>query len=141
MQHFAALFTALDQTIKTNAKVAALASYFQVAAEDDKLWTIALLSGRRPKRTLPVSKLREWAAEVAGIPQWLFEDSYPIVGDLAETIALILPEPSSRSMKSLTGWIEDIKALGREEEHIRKKEILAAWDALNRTERFVFNKL
>ena len=141
MQQFAALFTALDQTTKTNAKVAALADYFRVAPENDKLWTIALLSGRRPKRTLTVSKLREWAAETAGIPQWLFEESYPIVGDLAETIALILPEPLSRSTKSLTGWIEDIKSLGGVEEHIRKERILDAWDRLERSERFVFNKL
>lgn len=141
MQHFAALFTALDQTTKTNAKVAALADYFQKASEDDRLWTIALLSGRRPKRTLTVSKLREWAAEVAGIPLWLFEESYPIVGDLAETIALILPEPTTRSSRSLSAWISDIKALGIEEEAVRKDRILDAWDSLESTERFVFNKL
>ena len=141
MQQFAALFTALDQTTKTNAKVAALAGYFQEASEDDKLWTIALLSGRRPKRTLTVSKLREWAAEVAGIPVWLFEESYPVVGDLAETIALVLPEPKSRSNKSLTGWITDIKSLAGEDDVRRKEEILKAWDGLDRAERFVFNKL
>jgi DNA ligase-1 len=141
MQQFATLFKALDQTTKTNAKVAALAGYFQEAPEDDKLWTIALLSGRRPKRTLAVSKLREWAAEVAGVPLWLFEESYPIVGDLAETIALILPEPKARSTKSLSGWIADIKVLGAEDEALRKERILEAWDALERSERFVFNKL
>ena len=141
MQQFATLFKALDQTTKTNAKVAALARYFKEAPEDDRLWTIALLSGRRPKRTLAVSKLREWAAEVAGVPLWLFEESYPIVGDLAETIALILPEPKARSTNSLSDWIEDIKALGAEGEAVRKARILEAWDALERSERFVFNKL
>ena len=141
MQQFATLFKALDQTTKTNAKVAALADYFNEASEDDKLWTIALLSGRRPKRTLTVSKLREWAAEVAGVPLWLFEESYPIVGDLAETIALILPEPEARSTKTLSGWIADIKALGTEDEAVRKERILQAWDGLERSERFVFNKL
>ncbi|NNE89817.1 MAG: ATP-dependent DNA ligase [Silicimonas sp.] len=141
MKHFAALFTALDQTTKTNAKVAALATYFEAAPEDDRLWTIALLSGRRPKRTITVSKLREWAAERADIPLWLFEESYPIVGDLAETIALVLPEPSNRLERSLTGWIAAIKALSTEDEETRKMRILDAWDGLGRRERFVFNKL
>ena len=141
MQQFAALFTALDQTTKTNAKVAALAAYFQAAPEDDRLWTIALLSGRRPKRTITVSKLREWAADVAGIPQWLFEESYPIVGDLAETIALILPEPTTRSDQSLSGWINDIKSLASRDEDLQREFILKAWDGLDRRERLVFNKL
>ena len=90
MNRFAALFTALDQTTGTNAKVDALAAYFAEASEADRLWTIALLSGRRPKRSVTVTRLREWAAERAGIPLWLFEESYPIVGDLAETIARLL---------------------------------------------------
>ncbi|MEL7178010.1 MAG: ATP-dependent DNA ligase, partial [Pseudomonadota bacterium] len=92
MKDFARLFTAIDQTTKTNTKVAALTTYFETATEDDRLWTIALFSGRRPKRTVTTTLLRGWAAEAAGIPLWLFEESYPIVGDLAETIALVLPE-------------------------------------------------
>ncbi|MEM8582590.1 MAG: ATP-dependent DNA ligase, partial [Pseudomonadota bacterium] len=70
MRRFASLFTALDQTTKTNRKVAALAAYFEDAPEDDKLWTIALLSGRRPKRAVNTTRLREWGAEAAGIPLW-----------------------------------------------------------------------
>ena len=62
MKHFAALFTALDQTTKTNEKVAALAQYFEEAPEADRLWTIALLSGRRPKRTVTTTRLRECSA-------------------------------------------------------------------------------
>ena len=141
MRRFADLFKRLDQTTKTNAKVAALAEYFGEASESDKLWTIALLSGRRPKRTVNATRLREWAAEHAGIPLWLFEESYPIVGDLAETIALILPEPNKGSNKGLTEWINEIRALGPLEEPARKEGILAAWDQLETTERFVFNKL
>ncbi|MEO1789770.1 MAG: ATP-dependent DNA ligase, partial [Pseudomonadota bacterium] len=141
MKRFAALFTALDQTTKTNAKVAALADYFTDAPDDDRLWTIALLSGRRPKRTITTTRLREWAAERAGIPLWLFEEAYPIVGDLAETIALVLPAPLTTSDESLTHWITEIRAWGTLEESDRKPRILAAWNALETTERFVFNKL
>ncbi|MEM9344591.1 MAG: ATP-dependent DNA ligase [Pseudomonadota bacterium] len=141
MKDFAALFTALDQTTKTNAKVAALAAYFSDAPEADRLWTIALLSGRRPKRTVNATMLREWAAERAGIPLWLFEEAYPVVGDLAETIALVLPPPTATRDRSLAETIDDIRALAKEEEAERKAAILAAWDGLQSTERFVFNKL
>ncbi|MEM8802361.1 MAG: ATP-dependent DNA ligase, partial [Pseudomonadota bacterium] len=141
MNHFASLFQAIDQTTSTNAKVAALASYFAKAPENDRLWTIALFSGRRPKRTVTVTLLREWAAELAGIPQWLFEESYPIVGDLAETIALILPEPSSSTQIGLAEQIGEIKALGTASEAEKKAAILAAWDRFGTAERFVFNKL
>lgn len=91
MKNFAALFNAVDQTTKTTVKVAALAEYFTTAAEEDRLWTVALFSGRRPKRAVTTTKLREWASEASGVPLWLFEDSYAIVGDLAETISLVLP--------------------------------------------------
>ncbi|MEL6169325.1 MAG: ATP-dependent DNA ligase [Pseudomonadota bacterium] len=141
MKHFAALFTALDQTTKTNAKVAALAAYFRDAPEADRLWTIALLSGRRPKRSVTTTRLREWAAERASLPLWLFEEAYPIVGDLAETIALILPPPSSTSEKSLADWFIDILGLQPLEDAERKVRILDAWDRLEPVERFLFNKL
>lgn len=141
MERFAALFTALDQTTKTNAKVAALAAYFADAPDRDRLWTIALLSGRRPKRSVTVTRLREWAAERAGIPLWLFEESYPVVGDLAETIALVLPEPTHRADRSLTEWIGMIRGLAALDEAGRKAPILEAWDGLDKTQRFVFNKL
>ncbi|RVT84061.1 ATP-dependent DNA ligase [Rhodobacteraceae bacterium CCMM004] len=141
MKRFAALFTALDQTTKINPKVAALADYFAEAPEDDRLWTVALLSGRRPKRTVTTTLLREWAAARAGLPLWLFEECYPIVGDLAETIALILPPPERREDRSLTAWIGEIRALSALPPEDRRARILAAWDVLDRTERFVFNKL
>lgn len=141
MKRFATLFTALDQTTKTSLKIAALADYFGEAPEADRLWTIALLSGRRPKRTVNASRLSEWAAEAAGLPMWLFKASYDVVGDLAETIHLVLPEPKARVERSLKDWVEMIRALAQEEETARKIAILEAWDQLEGTERFVFNKL
>ncbi|MEL7114460.1 MAG: ATP-dependent DNA ligase [Pseudomonadota bacterium] len=141
MKRFAALFHALDQTTKTNAKVAALADYFRDAPDDDKMWTIALLSGRRPKRTVTTTLLREWAADTAAIPLWLFEEAYPIVGDLAETIALVLPPPSRQSDESLTHWITLTRSLGAKDEVARRAAIGDAWDQLDATERFLFNKL
>ncbi|MGM0661837.1 MAG: ATP-dependent DNA ligase [Pseudomonadota bacterium] len=141
MKRFAALFAKLDQTTRTTPKVAALAAYFRDAPDADRLWTIALFSGRRPKRAITTTRLREWAAERAGIPLWLFEESYGIVGDLAETIALVLPAPGTTHDTSLTAWIDQLRALDTANEATRKAEVLAAWDAMEPLERLVFNKL
>lgn len=141
MKRFAALFAALDQTTRTSLKVAALADYFATAPVEDKLWTVALFSGRRPRRVITASVLRAWAAERAGLPLWLFEESYPIVGDLAETIALILPPPTQGSDHSLTHWIGTLKHLSTQDDAARRAGILAAWDSLTTAERFLFTKL
>lgn len=141
MKQFTALYTTVDQTTKTTAKVAALAAYFDTAPDDDKLWTIALFSGRRPRRAITTTRLREWAAERAGIPLWLFEESYPIVGDLAETIALVLPPPEADHDDSLTTWITRLRALDKAEDDTRKSAVLDAWNRMDAPERMVFNKL
>ncbi len=141
MKRFAALFSALDQTTSTKRKTEALAAYFRDAPEADRIWCIALLSGRRPRRTITTTKLREWAAERAGIPLWLFEACYPVVGDLSETIALVLPEPVRETDLPLADWIARLRALDAADEDARKAAILDAWDSLGPTERLVFNKL
>ncbi len=141
MKDFTTLFLALDSTTKTTAKVNALVSYFTKARESDILWTIALFSHKRPKRTVNTRLLREWAAELSGIPLWLFEETYHIAGDLAETIALIIPVNSEDSRKSLTQWIQEIKSLAKTEEEVKKDYILSAWNSLSGEGRFLFNKL
>ena len=141
MKDFAALYARIDETTKTTIKVNALAEYFATAPDDDKLWTVALFSGRRPKRTITATRLREWAADTANLPLWLFEESYSVVGDLAETIALILPDPSSETDHSLTHWITEIKRLSALDDDARRAGILAAWDSLPTRERFLFTKL
>lgn len=141
MHHFAQMFQALDRTTKTNAKVTALASYFRKVPDQDKLWTMALLSHRRPKRTVNSKLLRAWAADYAGVDLWLLEESYHVVGDLAETIALVLPPPDDVSNKSLTEWIGVVESLGDLDEEGKREVVLAAWRVLGTTERYLFNKL
>ncbi|MEM8632421.1 MAG: ATP-dependent DNA ligase [Pseudomonadota bacterium] len=141
MKEFADLYRALDQTTKTTDKVAAMAAYFEQASDTDRLWTIAILSGRRPKRAVTSTLLRLWAAEVAAVPDWLFDDSYSVVGDLAETIALVLPSPSRSNSAGLTEWIDTVRGLGRLQEDARKSAVRNAWDRLDGAERLVFNKL
>ena len=141
MKRFTALYTAIDQSTKTTVKVTELAGFFSDAPDDDRLWTVALFSGRRPRRAITTTRLREWAAERAGIPLWLFEESYPIVGDLAETIALILPPPTRSHDASLSDWIVTLRALDKKDEDARKAAVLEAWDQMSAQERLVFNKL
>jgi hypothetical protein len=91
MEAFTSLFTAIDQTTKTNNKIKAIVRYFTHAKEDDKVHAVSILIGNKPKRPLKTSELKEWAAKMAELPMWLFEESYYVVGDLAETIALLPP--------------------------------------------------
>lgn len=141
MRDFAELFTHVDQTTRTNRKVAAMTAFFRTAQDADKLWCIALFSGRRPRRVITATVLREWAAERAGIPLWLFEEAYPVVGDLAETISLVLPPPQREEDRPLHHWIAHLKTLSTQDEAARKEGILAAWDVLPGIERFLFTKL
>ncbi|MFK7755704.1 MAG: ATP-dependent DNA ligase, partial [Flavobacteriales bacterium] len=141
MKRFAELFLALDQTTKTTAKIDALVSYFREADDGDKLWCIALLGGKRPKRTIKTSDLRLWCSELAEIPLWLLEDTYHIVGDLAETIALLLPEHGNSHHQSLSAWMEEIQLQKTAEETEKKEWITSSWMKLDASQRFVFNKL
>ena len=141
MNAFTTLIKELDSTTKTLVKKRALVRFFQKASEEDKLWAIALFTRKRPKRTIKTSELRIWAAELAGIPLWLFEESYHMVGDLAETIALVVPEKGTGSDLNLSQWMEFITDLATLEEEAKKKKVLAIWSEMDQMERFVFNKL
>lgn len=141
MKAFAQLFTTLDQTNSTLKKVAALKGYFDETEDQDKLWTIALLSHKRPRRTVKTSLLRRWAAELGAVPEWLFEESYHTVGDLAEAIALIVPPGKESNRLSLSAWIAKIQTLANVEEEEKKETIIHAWRQLNTVERLVFNKI
>jgi len=141
MKNFAQLIKTLDSSNKTNVKVDALTTYFKNASPEDKVWTIAILSHRRPPRPVNTTLLRIWANELANIPLWLFEESYHIVGDLAETIALIIPTTKEHSDKSLTEYLQEIIALKKKSDLEKKEYLHENWLALNYYERFVFTKL
>lgn len=141
MRLFTELFNAIDESTKTNVKVAALVSYFRQASEENILQAVALIMGNKPKRPVKTSELKEWAAELAGIPGWLFDESYYIVGDLGETIALLLPPPSQQRDLDLATLINDLQKLIGLPPEERKEEILDYWRSLSGSELFVFNKL
>jgi DNA ligase 1 len=142
MKAFAELYDALDATTRTNDKVAALAQYFLAAAPEDACWAVYFLTGNRPRQAVPSKRLHALAAEAAGLPDWLFAESYDAVGDLAETIALILPPPSEASQLPLHQWIAErlspLRTLGEAEQ---RERVRGYWRELNQRERFAFNKL
>ncbi len=140
---FAALVIQISSSTKTNDKLDLLAEYFTLAEDKDKVWVIAIFSGRRPKRIVNSRLLAEWCSTLANIPSWLFLESYSTVGDLGETIALLLPEPLNKNGKgeSLSYFLEKFIEIEKQDESIRKEFILDSWQRMNHAERFVFNKL
>lgn len=141
MKAFSNLISAIEITNKTNAKIDALVHYFKTAPEKDKLWLIALFTGKRPPRPVKTSLMKEWCMEVTGIPEWLFLESYSTVGDLGETLALLLPKPNSQMDLSLDEWMQELKALKSKTDDEKKEFILEAWAGLEQQERLILNKL
>lgn len=141
MKDFAELYLAIDETTRTNEKVEALARYFARASPSDAAWAVYFLIGRKPKQAVPSKKLRAWAAEAAGVPDWLFDESYDAVGDVAETVALLLPTPETSSDLPLNLWVERLLTLRESDETVQKAAMLGAWGSMDRTQRFVWNKL
>ncbi len=142
MKAFAALYTALDETTATNDKTAALVAYFRDAPPADAAWAVHFLSGRRPKRLVRAGDLRGWAGAEAGVPDWLFEESYHAVGDMAETIGLLLPDGGGGADRPLAYWVEErLLALRGLDANAQREALVAAWRELGGRERYVWNKL
>ncbi|MEA3114047.1 MAG: ligase 1 [Caballeronia sp.] len=142
MKRFAALYTALDGTTSTKEKLEALIAYFSVAEPEDAAWASYFLSGGKPRQSVPTRLLTEFARERAGLPEWLFDESYQAVGDLAETIAHILPPAQRTSELGLAQWIEGrvLTLRGLEPAELRTR-LLGYWDELDWSERFLLTKL
>jgi DNA ligase-1 len=142
MKRFAALYTALDGTTSTKEKLEALIAYFSAAEPEDAAWASYFLSGGKPRQSVPTRLLTEFARERAGLPEWLFDESYQAVGDLAETIAHILPPAQRMSELGLAQWIEGrvLTLRGLEPVELRTR-LLGYWDELDWSERFLLTKL
>ncbi|WP_299122664.1 ATP-dependent DNA ligase [uncultured Winogradskyella sp.] len=141
MKQFSDLISAIEITNKTNAKIDALVNYFGAAPDKDKLWLIALFTGKRPSRPVKTTLMKQWCMEITELPEWLFLESYSTVGDLGETIALLLPKPTHKLELSLTEWMSELKKLKPKSDEEKKKFVLEAWSGLEQQERLIFNKL
>ena len=144
MRAFTELFERVDQTTSTKAKVEAMAEYFRKAPPRDAAWGLFFLTGRRFKRLFPGASLGAWMIEATGLPVWLFEECYATVGDMAETIALLLESSDRRGETELAlhSWVEDrILPLAELTEDEQRRRIFAYWSELSGTSLFLFNKL
>ncbi|PPK36480.1 ATP-dependent DNA ligase [Pseudomonas laurylsulfatiphila] len=142
MKAFAELYARLDASTSNNAKLAAMQNYFAQAAPEDAAWAVYFLSGGRPRQLVPVRVLRELAVAFSGLPQWLFEESYQAVGDLAETISLVLPQVPYRSTDGLATWVEDkLLPLRDETPQSLAQRLPELWAQLDRVSLMVCIKL
>lgn len=150
MKDFVALFNELDESTSTTHKVAVMAEYFKRTSAEDAAWAAYFLAGGKPKRTVPTKALREVTLQITGLSDWMFEECYQAVGDLAETIALLIPEaPQAGVLESentqtrgLNYWMtERILPLRAMEEEYRLQAVMQCWTELSRDERFLFVKL
>ena len=142
---FAALYAALDATTSTATKVTTLVAYFRAAAPADAAWALALLTGRRPKRSVPATRLRDWIGAAAGLPAWLVEESHTHIGDLAETAALLTSNVNAGAAgldESMAQVIEQrILALAGQTADQQQALVMATWRLLPTAACLVYTKL
>ncbi len=143
MDAFAALYQRLDRSTATRDKQAAIEAYLDAADPGSASWAVWLLCGGRLRGLVRSGELRAWAADASGLPDWLVEESYSHVGDLAETCCLLLPEPAhAPPPRSLQAWIEHgLLPLKGADDAARRDAVLGAWRTLPFAQRLVFTKL
>ena len=147
MERFARLFEELDRSTATLDKRAALIGYFRETPPRDAAWALYLLSGGKitsaRRKIAGTAELRDWIAEAAALPDWLILDSYEHVGDLAETLALLMDDPSENAPDlSLADWIEErLLPVANRDPAVRKSVVMQAWRTLRFDQRLIFNKM
>jgi DNA ligase-1 len=143
MRAFAALYAELDASTATSHKVEAMRRYFEQAPPADAAWAAYFLAGGKPRQAVPTAVLRRTASDIAGIDDWLFEACYQAVGDLAETIAHVLPPAlQAGDDVGLAEWIEQRLAPVRgQPPEVQAAALRAWWQGLDGTQRFLLIKL
>ncbi len=142
MKAFAALYRALDASTSNRAKLDAMQAYLRAAAPEDAAWAVYFLAGGKPRQLVPTKMLRELTREVADLPEWLFDECYHAVGDLAETISLLLPGTDAAVERSLAAWMRDeLLPLRGQPPDIIRERLLRQWRELARDERLPYLKL
>ncbi|MBZ5537198.1 MAG: ATP-dependent DNA ligase [Acidobacteriia bacterium] len=145
MKRFAELIEGLTQAGSPREKSQLLAIYLSSVPAVDAAWTLSLLLGRRPRRLVTTRTLCDWALQYAGIPRWLFEESHDVVGDLAETVALLVYRPADRDSHMslpLSRWMEDwLPSFERLDSESQRRKICLWWSEMDRKELYVLNKL
>lgn len=142
MEQFCELFDKIDQTKSTREKVYYMQEYFSKASPEDAAWALFFLSGQKLKRLIGPSKLYDWMLEIVSFPPWIALEAYSVVGDLAETIALLIPRKDRYiSSISLSEWVNRILLLRNCSSDQQKESILQFWQELDQRGIFILNKI
>jgi len=142
MKAFVELYKEIDRTTKTNEKLEALVKYFKQASDSDSAWAVFFLTGRKLRRLVPTELMRQLTISLAGIAPWLFQECYDNVGDLGETMALLLPDKQSEMDLNLTEFVEQKLLVLRNFSDLATAQLLeATWLELDIDQKFIFNKL
>jgi len=142
MKAFAELYRQLDASTASLSKQAALQHYLRAAPARDAAWAVYFLAGGKPRQLVPVKLLREQARLAADLPEWLFDESYDAVGDLAETISLLLPDPGEALDLPLADWMQQhlLPLRGKPPEELPGL-LQTQWRMLAADQRLVYFKL
>ena len=146
MRRFADLYSALDASIGTQARVDALVAYFSGVDAADGAWALHVLLGKQGKRLITGRRLRQICLEESPLPEWLFDDCYAHVGDSAETITLLWAQVGAGASEplqhSLQHWMEQLLPAAAAQEGSEQAEaVRQLWRGLSRSELLVANKL
>jgi DNA ligase-1 len=142
MKKFTELVLSLEQAGQDDEKIEILRAYFKDTPAQDAGWALFLLLGWSSGPLINCQKLQKWATEAMGIPDWLFQESFEAVGDLAETIALLFPDSKSPKPQSLQIWAEQrLISLRSKNESEQREAVLADWKEMDSSQRLIWNKL
>lgn len=141
MKAFAAVCRELELSKSSAKKAEGIAQYLSSASDADKIWMLAIFSGKKPASVLSPASLKEYAIEMAGLSPWLFDECFKSIGDVSETIAMILPAPTSMKSISLSEIVEVWRSMKAGDEATRKELLFSLWNSMETYERYVLNKL
>ncbi|HEX3356632.1 MAG TPA: ATP-dependent DNA ligase [Tepidisphaeraceae bacterium] len=143
MQRFTQLYLALDRSNRTSDKLEAMRAYFRTAPPEDAIWAVYLLAGRKLGRTITSRQMRDWASEVSGFAPWMLNECYSVVGDLSETLSLLIPFPNpAHPAPPLHEIVEQrLKIIGKLPPAQQREMLIQTWRDLTVDQRFILHKL
>jgi DNA ligase-1 len=132
MEEFARLLDALLYTRSRTAKLALIAAYMRATPHPDAGWALAALTGTLDLKAVQPSLLKALMAE--RVDPVLFALSHDFVGDMAETISLLWPEPAGTRPPppGLDAVVQQLLSLSRREAPAVVASLMDALDAPGR---------
>ncbi len=140
MKAFAELLDRLIYTPARNGKLALMSRYFREVPDPDRGWALASLTGALSIASAKAAMIRGLIASRTD-PD-LFALSYDYVGDLAETCALLWPEPPDAAAAATPPRLGEVVETLRKAGRIETPALVARWlDRLDATGRWTLLKL